>query len=121
MGIEEMFRDFKLGGYNIEKTQVNGERLIGLLLLATLAYSIATFKGNLILRKGVANYVTRPTESKRRHRRNSRFSIGLKAYFWLNSLSFFAEEVQQLIRLVPSKRAYYSRGLKTATIIQSAF
>ena len=28
MGIEEMFRDFKLGGYNLEATQVNDERLI---------------------------------------------------------------------------------------------
>lgn len=121
MGIEEMFRDFKLGGYNIEGTQVSGERLIALILLGTLAYSMATFTGNLILRKGVANYVSRPGESKCRHRRNSSFSIGLKANSWLNSLSFFAEEVQQLIRLVPSKRAYYSRGLRAATIIQSAF
>ena len=121
MGIEEMFRDFKLGGYNIEGTQVTGNRLIALILVGTLAYSMATFTGNLILRKGVASYVTRPCESKRRYRRNSSFSIGLKANSWLNSLSFFAEEVQQLIRLVPSKRAYYSRGLRAATIIKSAF
>ena len=33
MGIEEMFRDFKLGGYNLEKTQVSNERLIALILL----------------------------------------------------------------------------------------
>ncbi|EAZ88924.1 IS4 family transposase [Crocosphaera chwakensis] len=138
MGIEEMFRDFKLGGYclgarslapcdgagshrNIEKTQVTGDRLIALILLGTLAYSMATFQGNLILKKGVANYVSRPSESKRRYRRNSSFSIGLKAHSWLNSLSFFAEEVQQLINFVPRKRADYSRGLRAATIIQSAF
>ncbi len=121
MGIEEMFRDFKLGGYNIEGTQVTGDRLIALILLGTLAYSMATFTGNLILRKGVVNYVTRPSESKRLHRRNSSFFIGLKAYSWLNSLSFFAEEVQELMRLVPSKRTYYARGLRAATIIQSAF
>ncbi|WP_013335058.1 IS4 family transposase [Gloeothece verrucosa] len=121
MGIEEMFRDFKLGGYNIEGTQVTGERLIALILLGTLAYSMATFQGNLILRKGVAQYVSRPSESKRRYRRNSGFSIGLKANSWLNSLSFFAHEVEQLIAFVPQKRAYYSRGLRAATIIQSAF
>ncbi|WP_009547833.1 IS4 family transposase [Crocosphaera subtropica] len=121
MGIEEMFRDFKLGGYNIEGTQVTGDRLIALILLGTLAYSMATFQGSLILRKGVANYISRPSESKRRYKRNSSFSIGLKAYSWLNSLSFFAEEVQELIRLVPNKRAYYSRGLRAVTIIQSAF
>lgn len=121
MGIEEMFRDFKLGGYNIEGTQVTGERLIALILLGTLAYSRATFQGNLILRKGVAQYVSRPSESKRRSRRNSSFSIGLKAYSWLNSLSFFEKEVQQLLAFVPQKRAYYSRGLRAATIIQSTF
>ncbi|EAZ91960.1 hypothetical protein [Crocosphaera chwakensis] len=69
----------------------------------------------------MASYVSRPSEPQRRYRRNRSFSIGLKADSWLNSLSFFAEEVQQLMRLVPSKRTYYSRGLRTATIIQSAF
>ena len=39
MGIEEMFCDFKTGGYNLEGTQVKGERLISLTLLITLAYS----------------------------------------------------------------------------------
>ena len=33
MGIEEMFRDFKSGGYNLEITQVTGDRLISLILL----------------------------------------------------------------------------------------
>ncbi len=36
MGIEEMFRDFKLGGYNLEITQVTGDRLIALILLISL-------------------------------------------------------------------------------------
>ncbi len=32
-GIEEMFRDFKKGGYNLEGTKVTGDRLISLLIL----------------------------------------------------------------------------------------
>ena len=44
MGIEEMFRDFKLGGYNLEITQVTGDRLIALILLISLAYCLSIFK-----------------------------------------------------------------------------
>ena len=33
MAIEEMFRDLKLGGYNLESTQVSSQRLISLILL----------------------------------------------------------------------------------------
>jgi hypothetical protein len=31
--IEEMFRDFKSGGYNMEDTNVTGNRLISLILI----------------------------------------------------------------------------------------
>ncbi len=54
MGIEEMFRDFKLGGYNLEATQVSNHRLIALILLITLAYCFSTFSGQYIKQKGVA-------------------------------------------------------------------
>jgi len=37
MGIEEMFRDYKTGGYNIEGTGLRGNRLIKIILLMTLA------------------------------------------------------------------------------------
>ena len=47
-GIEEMFRDFKSGGYNMEDSNVRGERLISLILLIAFAYSSATFKGQSI-------------------------------------------------------------------------
>ncbi len=35
--IEEMFRDFKKGGYNLEDTNVEGERFISLVLLIAIA------------------------------------------------------------------------------------
>jgi hypothetical protein len=48
MGIEEMFRDCKTGGYNIEGTGLRGERLLKVILLMALAYSIAIFEGHEI-------------------------------------------------------------------------
>ncbi len=63
--IKTIFRDLKLGGYNLEVTQVTSHRLISIILLVTLAYSISTLSGQCIKQKGVAKYVTRPTEPNR--------------------------------------------------------
>lgn len=120
MGIEEMFRDFKLGGYSLESTNVENERLISLILLITLAYSFSTFTGQKIKDKGVAEYVTRPTEANRKYRRHSNFSIGLNGINWLESLAFFHDEMQELISLYPEKKDYYRQGLRAASLIQSA-
>ncbi len=43
MGIEEMFRDCKTGGYNLEGSGLKGDRLIKIILLMTLVYSSAIF------------------------------------------------------------------------------
>ena len=43
MGIEEMFRDYKIGGYNIEGTGLREERLIKMILLMAIAYTSAIF------------------------------------------------------------------------------
>ena len=43
--IEEMFRDFKKGGYNLEDTNVKGERFLALVLLIAIAYTGATIQG----------------------------------------------------------------------------
>ena len=52
-GIEEMFRDFKKGGYNLEGTKVTGDRLISLLVLISIAYTVITFTGGTIKKKGI--------------------------------------------------------------------
>ena len=44
-------RDLKLGGYNLESTKVENERLIALIILITLAYSYSTFIGEEIKKK----------------------------------------------------------------------
>jgi hypothetical protein len=39
MGIEEMFRDCKKGGYDLEGTRLKGNTLINMILLMMLTYS----------------------------------------------------------------------------------
>ena len=120
MGIEEMFRDFKRGGYNLEITQVTGDRLISLILLISLAYSLSTFNGKSIKDKGISQYVTRPTESGRTYRRHSSFSIGLHGQNWVDSIVFFQNIVRELLRFSTAKNDYYRQGMRAVSLIQSA-
>jgi hypothetical protein len=121
MGIEEMFRDFKSGGYELEATKVTGERLIALILLICLSYSLSTFSGQIFQHKGVAKYVTRPTEPQRIYRRHSSFSIGLHGQNWLDSLTFFQDVVQELLSFSSHKLPYYLQGMRAASLISSTF
>ena len=121
MGIEEMFRDLKLGGYNLESTQVTNPRLIAIILLITFAYCLSTLSGKSINRKGVAKYVTRPTEPQRITRRHSSFSIGLHGQNWIDSNAFFHDVVQELIHVSSTdKNDYYRQGMRATTLIQYA-
>ena len=119
MGIEEMFRDFKGGGYNLELTRVNNYRLISLILLICLSYSLSTFTGQSIKSKGVAKYVSRPTEKKRIYRRHSSFAVGLHGQNWLDSVEFFHDVVQELLHFSTHKLPYYLKGMRAISLIQS--
>ena len=121
MGIEEMFRDFKKGGYDLERSKLTGHRLISLILLITLAYSSATLAGKVIKDKGVAKYVGRVKEKNRLTRRHSNFYLGLNSQDWLLSWELLSVEVLALIKLTPQKRANYQQGLKAISQIQSCF
>jgi hypothetical protein len=118
--IEEMFRDFKKGGYNLERTKLTGHRLTSLILLITLAYSQATFSGKIIKNKGLAKYVGRVKKNKRVPRRHSNFYIGLHGKDWVDSCQLFSVESQALMQLSPHKRDYYRRGQRAASQIQSS-
>ena len=91
--IEEMFRDFKSGGYNLEDTSVAGKRLISLIILTAIAYTSARIQGQEIKRKGVQKYVGRLQEPGRLDRRHSSFYIGLYGQNWVN----FVEPCRQLV------------------------
>ncbi len=103
-----------------EITQVTGDRLIALVLLISLAYCLSTFNGKSIKCKGVSNYVARPTEPHRTYRRHSNFSIGLHGQNWLDSMAFFQDIVQELLRFSTQKNDYYRQGMRAAFLIQSA-
>lgn len=121
MGIEEMFRDFKRGGYNLEITRVSDRRLIAIILLICLSYSFSTFVGQNIKSKGVAKYVSRPTEQERTYRRHSSFTIGLSGQNWLDSMVFFQDVVQELLHFSPHKMPDYLKGMRAASLVQSFF
>ena len=120
MGIEEMFRDLKLGGYNLESTNLKNERLTALIIIITLAYSHSTFMGEKIKNKGISEYLVRPTEKGRNYKRHSDFSIGLNASNFLDGIHFFQKQIEELTSLFPQKNRYYRQGIRAISLIQSA-
>jgi hypothetical protein len=119
--IEEMFRDFKKGGYNLEDTNVRGERFISLVLLISIAYTSATIQGQQIKRKGIQKYVSRVKEYGRTERRHSSFYIGLYAQTWVNFKDICMELTTELMRLNTNKRKYYQQGLRAMKLIETTF
>lgn len=119
MGIEQMLRDCKSGGYHLEGTGLKGNRLIALLLVLTLAYGAATFVGQKLRQRGVAHYIARPSQSQRSRPRHSHFYTGLYAYGWVNFADTCADLVDALLQLSPGKRPFYQRGLRAMSLIRS--
>jgi hypothetical protein len=137
-GIEEMFRDFKRGGYNLEGTNVTGDRLIVLVLLIAIAYTTATMQGKKIKKMGIQKYIGRVKEVGRTQRRHSSFYIGLygesalqegfppqatanpKGQTWVNFIDECAHIVAELMRLSRNKRKYYQKGQRAMELILSA-
>ena len=119
MGIEEIFRECKTGGYNLEGTSLKENRLINMILLMTLAYCSAIFQGTELKKKQVQEYVSRRKEPKKRYRRESTFGVGSDGEKWVNYLEQYSLEVEQLMKLTPSKRRFYQQGRRAATLIQS--
>jgi hypothetical protein len=119
MGIEEMFQDCKKGGDDLEGSSLKGNRLINMILLMTLAYSSAIFQGTELRKKQVQKYVSRRKEPKKKYRRPSTFGVGVDAKKWVDYLEQYAVEMQQLMKLTPSKRRFYEQGLRAATLIRS--
>ena len=118
--IEELFRDLKGGGYNLEEIAVSSERLMALLVVLTIAYAYATWSGKQLKRMGVQTYIGRVRESQRREKRHSNFYIGLYGQTWLNYWGNCQEMIAELMRLTPNKRKYYRKGLRAMELILSA-
>ena len=119
MGIEEMFRDCKSGGYNLEGSGLRGNRLIKMILLMAIAYSSAIFQGIEIQKKQVQKYVSRRLEPRKKHRRRSTFGVGFDGEQWVDYLDRHSLEIQQLMKLTRNKRRFYQQGLRAATLMAS--
>jgi hypothetical protein len=116
--IEEMFRYFKKGGYNLEETNVTGERFISLVLLITIAYSSATIQGQQIKRKGIQKYIARLKKHGRTERRHSSFYIGLYSQTWVNFKDVCMDLIMELMKLNCNKTKYYQKGLRAMRLIE---
>jgi hypothetical protein len=92
---------------------------MAMILLMTLAYSVATFEGKWIRQMGIANYIARPKESGRQRQRHSHFYVGLYARAWVNFEESCRDLVSALLRLAPGKRPFYQRGLRGMELIRS--
>ena len=119
-GIEAMFKDCKTGGYNLESTHATGQRLIALILLIAIAYTIAVLAGRKSQKMGLQQYVGRLQELKRYTRRHSTFWIGLYGCLWVGAMEFWSDLAIALVHLKPGKLPYFQRGLRAMTLIQSA-
>ena len=111
--------DCKTGGYDLEGTSLKGNRLINIILLMTIAYSLAIFEGTELRKKQVGKYVCRRQEPKKRYRRRSTFGVGLDGEKWVNYLEQYSDEVEQLMKLTRNKRRFYQQGIRAATLIRS--
>jgi hypothetical protein len=121
MGIEEMFRDCKTGGYNLEGSGLRGDRLVKIILLMAIAYSSAIFQGTEIHKKQVQKYVSRRKDKCKKYRRRSIFGIGQDGEQWVNYLDRHSESVRELISLTRNKRRFYQQGIRAATLMGSTF
>jgi hypothetical protein len=108
--IEPGFKDFKSGGYHLEDCHANSHRFTALLVLMTLAYSIASVQGKRIRKKQVHQYVGRVKEPKRSQNRHSHFWIGLYGSLWIGSLNLWSVLAHKLMALKPQKRRFFQRG-----------
>jgi len=119
MGIEEMFRDCKSGGYNLEGTGLRGNRLNSMILVMSLAYLKSTLQGDEINRHQEKKYVCRPKEARRIYRKRSTFGVGLDGENWVKNLEQYHQLTAELTSKSPHKRRFYQRGIRTQTLIRS--
>ena len=108
--LEEMFRDFKLYGFNLELTQLNGSRFDAWFLLLTLVYSVMAFNG-ICTTEADQKYLVRTDNTKRQAARNSIITVAKVALFLKFNWEFFRPLISEYIRINHHKIDCYIRGL----------
>lgn len=119
-GIEQLFKDCKSGGYNLEDTQVNERRFLALVLLVTMAYSLATLEGQWLRTRRIHQYAGRLQEHQDKTLRHSDFNLGLYGQRWRYAMELWADLAFQLMALKPHKHLYFQRGLHVLALMQQA-
>lgn len=118
--IEEMFRDFKLGGYRLEDCRASHKRFMAIVLLIAIAYLCASRQGQRLKQKALQKYIARPETVGRRYRRHSFFHVGLAAHRWVPFYHSCQQQIQRLMELNRDKIKYYLKGQKAMDAVISA-
>ncbi|MEL6817004.1 MAG: IS4 family transposase, partial [Cyanobacteria bacterium J06598_3] len=118
--IEEMFRDFKLGGYRLEDCRASHKRFMTIVLLIAIAYLCASRQGQRLKQKALQKYIARPETAGRSHRRHSFFHVGLSAYRWVPFWHDCQQQMHRLMKLNRGKIEYYLRGQKAMKAVLQA-
>jgi hypothetical protein len=119
-GIEEMFRDFKTGGYNLEGSKLAAEQLSKLLIVVSIAYTSAMLEGQEIKQMGIQKYVVRPEAKGTGQRRHSAFYVGHHLDNWVRLKQLCQETVDQLLQINRRWLNHYKKGQRAVELILSA-
>ncbi len=118
-GIEAMFRDCKSGGYNLEGSQANQQRLTNIILLIAIAYTASCLVGLKIRNTGHQEYINRLKLEGKNRPRHSYFWTGLYGTAWILSMDMCWEWVEKLMNINLNKLPFYLKGLRAMKLIQS--
>jgi hypothetical protein len=119
--IEEMFRDFKSGGYSLEGSHLEANQLSKLMIIITIAYASATLQGNQIKRMGIQEYVARPEKKYKGQRRHSSFYVGQHLHNWLQLYQIFQKSIEELMQISRYRLKDYIRGQRAIELALSTF
>jgi hypothetical protein len=119
-GIEAMFRDCKTGGYNLEGSQANPDRLVRLIFLIALAMTSAWLLGQRTKFQKQESYICRTQEKSRNRKRHSNFWIGLYGQNWIVAWNECQAWIEELVGCIRNKQSFYLRGLRAMKLIQQA-
>ncbi len=117
-GIEAMFRDCKSGGYNLEGSKANEQRLTNLILLIAFAYTSSCLVGLNIRKSGHQEYINRLKIEGKNRPRHSYFWTGLYGSTWVLSMDMCCLWVEKLMQTAPNKLPFYQKGLRAMKHMQ---
>ena len=120
--IEEMFRDYKAGGYCLEGCKATGDRLIAIVILIAMAHTSATVQGQIFKEQALQAYIARPESVQSTSKRHSAFRVGLSAYRWVGIGDIVLHELAvALMKLSPNKLPEYQRGERAMKLAIAGF